>query len=164
VLFFIELGSRCVHLAGCSAHPSSDWVTQHARQLTWTWAERKEPIRFLIRDRDQKFAAGFDEVFRSDDIEVIRTPFRAPQANGVAERFVRTIRSECLDWLLILDQEHLERVLRVFIDHYNVHRPHRALGLIPPEPPQPTPPTWCGGHIQRRDRLGGVIHEYAIAA
>ena len=76
---------------------------------------------------------------------------------------MRTIRSECLDWLLILDQDHLERVLRVFIDHYNVHRPHRALGLIPPEPPQPTPPPWCGGHIQRRDRLGGVIHEYAIA-
>jgi putative transposase len=164
VLFFIELGSRRVHLAGCSAHPNSEWVTQQARQLTWTWPEGEKPIRFLIRDRDQKFTGGFDAVFRSDDIEVIRTPFRAPQANGVAERFVRTIRSECLDWLLILDQDHLERVVRVFIDHYNVHRPHRSLGLIPPEPPQPTTSQWCGGHILRRDRLGGVIHEYVIAA
>ena len=84
--------------------------------------------------------------------------------DGNAQAFVRTVRTECLDWLLVLNQPHLEHVLRVFIDHYNVHRPHRSLGLIPPEPPQPTPPIWCGGHIQQRDRLGGVIHEYAIAA
>ena len=91
------------------------------RHLTWTLAERPESFRFLIRDRDQKFADGFNEVIRSDGIEIIRTPFRAPQANGVADRFVRTVRSECLDWLLILDQQHLERVLAVFVDHYNVH-------------------------------------------
>jgi putative transposase len=78
-------------------------VTQQARQLSWTWPERREPVRFLIRDRDRKFTASFDDVFRSDGIEVVRTPFRAPQANGVAERFVRTVRSECLDWLLVRD-------------------------------------------------------------
>ena len=132
VLFFIELGSRRVHLAGCTAHPTAPWVTQQARQLTWALAERQNPVRFLIRDRDQKFTGSFDEVFRSAGTEIIRTPFRAPQANGIAERFVRTVRSECLDWLLIFDQPHLERVLTVFADHYNAHRPHRALQLIHP--------------------------------
>jgi hypothetical protein len=86
VLFFIELGSRRVHIAGCTASPSAPWVTQQARQLTWTLAEHPESFRFLIRDRDQKFTASFDEVFRSSGLEVIRTPFRAPQANGVAGR------------------------------------------------------------------------------
>ena len=119
VLFFIELGTRRVHLAGCTAHPNAPWVTQQARQLTWTLAERSERVRFLIRDRDQKFTNEFDEVFRSAGVEIVRTPFHAPQANGVAERFVRTVRSECLDWLLILHAEHLEQVLSVFLDHYN---------------------------------------------
>ena len=94
-------------VAGCTPNPSAPWVTQQARQLTWTLAERPASFRFLIRDRDQKFTDGFDEVFRSEGIEIIRTPFRAPQANGVAERFVRTVRSECLDWLLILNDQHL---------------------------------------------------------
>jgi putative transposase len=108
-----------VHLAGCTPNPSAPWVIQRARQLTWTLADRPEPSRFLIRDRDQKFTDGFDEVFRSDGLEIIRTPFRAPQANGVAERFVRTARSECLDCLLIVNQRHLERSLDVFVTHYN---------------------------------------------
>jgi putative transposase len=132
VLFFIELGSRRVHVAGCTPNPSAPWVTQQARQLTWTLAEHPEPFCFLIRDRDQKFTDSFDEVFRSHGLEIIRTPFRAPQANSVAERFVRTVRSECLDWLLILNDQHLERVLAVFVEYYNGHRPHRALALTPP--------------------------------
>ena len=103
-------------------------------------------------------------MFRSDGIEVVRTPFRAPQANGVAERFVRTVRSECLDWLLILDARHLDQVLGVFVDHYNTHRPHRALALTPPHPRRTGHPDWSGARIQRRDRLGGVIHEYDLAA
>jgi putative transposase len=167
VLFFIELGSRRVHLAGCTASPSASWVTQQARQLMWTLADHLESFRFLIRDRDQKFTASFDEVFRSGGLEVIRTPFRAPQATGVAERFVRTVRSECLDWLLILNDQHLERVLTVFADHYNGYRPHRALALTPPRPTRPpvVPATeWGEAHVQRRDRLGGVVHEYVLAA
>jgi putative transposase len=167
VLFFIELGSRRVHLAGCTANPTALWVTQQARQLTWTLAERPEKFRFLIRDRDQKFTDTFDEVFRSAGIEIIRTPFRAPQANGVAERFVRTIRSECLDWLLILDQHHLERVAAVFVDHYNVHRPHRALALNPPHPASPPSAAALESgevRVQRRDRLGGLVQEYRPAA
>jgi len=134
VLFFIELGSRRVHVVGCTPNPTAPWVTQQARQLTWTLAERPESFRFLIRDRDQKFTDSFDAVFRSHGLEIIRTPFRAPQANGVAERFVRTVRSECLDRLLILSAQHLERVLDVFVEHYNGHRPHRGLALMPPYP------------------------------
>jgi putative transposase len=118
VLFFIEFDSRRVHLAGCTESPSGAWVTQQARQLAWTLAERSTPARFLLHDRESKFTRDFDTVFRSEGIEIIRTPVRAPKANAVAERFVRTARSECLDWLLILDRRHLERVLRVFVDHY----------------------------------------------
>jgi putative transposase len=95
VLFFIELGSRRVLVAGCTSNPSAPWVTQQARQLTWTLAECPEWFRILIRDRDRKFTDSFD--VRSHGLEIIRTPFRTPQANGVAERFVRTVRSECLD-------------------------------------------------------------------
>jgi len=164
VLFFIELGSRRVHLAGCTVNPNAPWVTQQARQLTWTLAERSERVRFLIRDRDQKFSDQFDEVFRSAGVEILRTPFRAPQANAVAERFVRTARSECLDWLLIVNDRHLERALTVFIAHYNGHRPHRALGLSPPQPMDQAVIEWNDARVQRRDRLGGVIHEYATAA
>src|SRR2546427_10358391 len=137
MLFFIELGSRRVHVAGCTPNPSAPWVTQQARQLTWTLAEHPESFRFLIRDRDQKFTNSFDEVFRSQGLEIIRTPFRAPQANGVAERFVRTIRSECLDWLLIPNQQPLEGVLAVLLDPYNGSRPHPAPALNPPHPPRP---------------------------
>jgi putative transposase len=137
VLFFIELGSRRVHVAGCTPNPNAAWVTQQARQLTWTLTADPESCRFLIRDRDQKFAQSFDEVFRSEGVEIVRTPFRAPQANGIAERFVRTVRTECLDWILILNERHLERVLAVFMNHYNVHRPHRALALTPPNPTRP---------------------------
>ncbi|MBA3364179.1 MAG: transposase [Actinobacteria bacterium] len=124
-------------------------------------------VRFLIRDCDSKFTRDFDTVFRSEGVEIIRTPVRAPKANAIAERFVRTARSECLDWLLILNRRHLERVLRVFVHHYNSHRPHRSLNLTPQNPKRPTlqlvtasPST----HIQRRDRLGGLIHEYSLAA
>jgi putative transposase len=113
VLFFIELGSRRVHLAGCTANPTGPWITQQARQFTWTVSEQPESFRFLIRDRDSKFSREFDAVFASEGIQIIKTPVRAPKANATAERFVRTIRAECLDWLLIVNRRHLERVLRV---------------------------------------------------
>ncbi len=167
VLFFIELGSRRVHLAGCTPTPTAAWVTQQARQLTWSFSDRPEPFRYMIRDRDQKFTETFDEVFRSAGCEIVRTPFRAPQANGVAERFVRTVRSECLDWLLILNEQHLRRVLAVFVAHYDGHRPHRALGLKPPNPIVAlVAPALEQDEIrvERRDRLGGLLHEYVRAA
>ena len=122
VLFFIEIGSRRVHLAGCSSNPTGAWVTQQARNLSFSGLF--ERTRFLIHDRDSKFSASFDDVFRSEGIKVTVTPIRAPQANAYAERFVRTARAECLDWLLILGRRHLEHVLRRYMTHYNAARPH----------------------------------------
>jgi transposase InsO family protein len=166
VLFFIELGSRRVHLAGVTAHPNAGWVAQQARQFAWSLPELPLPPRFLIRDRDSKFSGAFDDVFRSDGIEIIKTPFQAPKANAYAERFVGTARRECLDWLLIINRRQLERVLHVYLDHYNRHRPHRSLGLVPPQPRHTLPPAPppARRRLRRTDRLGGLIHEYSAAA
>lgn len=159
VLFFIELGSRRVHLAGCTTNPTGAWLTQQARNLALTGLFDR--VRYLVHDRDSKFAAAFDEVFRSEGITVIHTPIRAPRANAHAERFVRTVRAECLDWLLILSRRHLQQTLRVFVAHYNRERPHRALEL---QPPEPKPSETHIAKIERRDLLGGLIHEYHAAA
>jgi len=161
VLFFIELGSRRVHLAGCTTNPTGAWVTRQARNLSFTGLF--EQTRFLIHDRDAKFSGSFDEVFRSEGIKVIHTPVRAPQANAYAERFVRTVRAECLDWLLIFGRRHLEHVLRAYTAHYNAERPHRALALVPPEPRDTGVPP-AHAKIERHDLLGGLIHEYRAAA
>jgi len=161
VLFFIEHASRRVHLAGCTTNPDGRWVTQQARNLGLFFAEQQ--IRFLIRDRDSKYSGPFDEIFRSERIRIVKTPIRAPKANAIAERFVRTVRAECLDWLLILNRRQLERVLRVYADHYNTQRPHRALDLQPPDPDEP-PSRSTVGEIRRRDKLGGLLHEYYRAA
>jgi putative transposase len=161
VLFFIELESRRVHVAGCTTNPSGAWVTQQARNLTFTGLF--ERMRFLIHDRDSKFSAAFDEVFRSDGIKVIHAPIRAPQANAYAERFVRTVRAECLDWLLILGRRHIESVLRIYTTHYNRERPHRGLALLSPEETNAARSP-SGGEIKRRDRVGGLIREYHRAA
>jgi putative transposase len=161
VLFFIEHASRRVWLAGCTTNPDGGWVTQQARNLSFTGL--LERTRFLIRDRDSKYSGPFDQVFRSEQIRIVKTPVRSPKANAIAERFVRTIRAECLDWLLILNRRHLEHVLRVYVDHYNTQRPHRALSLQPPDPTEP-PPRLASSKIHRRDRLGGLLHEYYRAA
>jgi putative transposase len=162
VLFFIELASRRVHLAGCTTNPTGAWVTQ-ARNLSFTGLF--ERMRFLIHDRDSKFSGTFDEIFRSEGIKVIHTPIRAPQANAHAERLVRTIRAECLDWLLIIGRRHLEHVLRVYTGHYNRERPHRGLALLTPTPASTNADARPrAGEIERRDRLGGLIHEYHRAA
>jgi transposase InsO family protein len=161
VLFFIELGNRRVHLAGCTTNPTGGWVTQQARNLSF--AGVFERMRFLIHDRDSKFSAAFDEVFRSEGITVIHTPVSAPQANAFAERFVRTVRAECLDWLLIVSPRHLERVLRTYTTHYNSERPHRGLALRSPEATNRLDPP-AAERIERRNLLGGLIHEYHRAA
>ena len=126
VLFAIHLGSRRVHVLGVTKNPDSAWVTQQARNLAV--GERVRGIRFLIRDRDSKFSGPFDEVFRSEGVRIIKTPIRAPRANAYAERWVRTVRTECLDWMLVLGRRHLEHVLRTYAAHYNGRRPHRGLG------------------------------------
>lgn len=134
--------------------------------MAWTLADRVEPVRFLIRDHNCKFTRSFDEVFQGSGIRIVRTPIQTPQANGIAERFVRTVRSECLDWLLVLNASHAERLLKVFIDHYNRHRAHRSLKQMPPD--ERSVPDDClqlpPASVIRRDRLGGLIHEYKRAA
>lgn len=163
VLFAIELRSRRVHILGVARNPDSAWVTQQARNLAV--GERLRSVRFLIRDRDSKFSDPFDEVFRSEGIRIIQTPIRAPRANAFAERWVRTVRAECLDWMLVLGRRHLDRVLRAYTAHYNEARPHRGLDLKTPEPrPDPLPHPADGARVRRHDVLGGLIHEYELVA
>jgi putative transposase len=166
VLFFIDVATRRVHLAGVTANPNAAWVTQQARNLLLRLEDQERRVRFLIRDRDTKFCRGFDDVFRSEGANVLVTPVQAPNANAYAERWVRTVRTECLDWLLIVGRGHLEQVLRIYVQHYNEHRPHRALGLEPPNPSAgPTLMSEAGrGRVRRRDLLGGALHEYRRAA
>jgi len=162
VLFVIEVDRRRVHVLGVTAHPTGDWVTQAARNLLLDLGDHADRFRFFVRDRDTKFTAPFDAVFADAGVRVLKTPPRAPQANAFAERWVRTVRAECLDWILLTGPRHLERVLAVYVEHYNTVRPHRALQLAAPldagEPPV------AGGRIVRRDLLGGLIHEYHRAA
>jgi transposase InsO family protein len=166
VLVFIELATRQVHLAGITTTPTGEWATQQARNIVETFIERTGPIRFLIHDRDSKFTAAFDEVFRTEGIRAIQTPVRAPNANAFAERWIGTVRRECLDRLLIVNRRHLERVLPVYVEHYNTHRPHRSLQQRPPTGnPQPDPaPLGALDGVRRQDVLGGLIHEYKRAA
>jgi transposase InsO family protein len=121
-------------------------------------------FRFVLRDRDAKFTAAFDAVFVAEGIEVLKTPVRAPRANAYAERWVGTVRREVVDRMLILGGGQLRRVLAEFVDHYNVHRPHRALGQVPPLAPGESAVVVPAGRVVRRDRLGGLLHEYAQAA
>jgi putative transposase len=121
VLFLIELDTRRVHLAGVTPNPNGAWVTQQARNLLLVPGEQGRRMRFLIRDRDAKLCCGFDDVFCSAGAEVLLTPVQAPRANASAERWIRTVRAECLDWLLIVGRGHLEQVLRVYVAHYVRH-------------------------------------------
>jgi putative transposase len=136
VLFFIELDTRRVHLAGVTANPNRAWVTQQARNLLLALAEQRRAVRFLLRDRDAKFCRSFDDVFGSQGAEVLVTPVQAPKANAYAECWVRTVRAECLDWLLIVGRGHLEQVLRVYVEHTTgiVHT-GRWGGRHPTDPP-----------------------------
>jgi putative transposase len=166
VLFVIELERRRVHLAGITAHPTAAWVTQAARNLLMDLDEHARRFRFLIRDRDGKFTAAFDAVFSAASIETIKTPPRAPKANAYAERWVRTVRTECLDWILVWNRRHLERVLAGYVRHYNAARPHRGIDLDVPVPPIGIERARADrvGRIERVDVLGGLVHEYRRAA
>jgi putative transposase len=164
VLFFIEVGSRRLHVAAATAHPSGRFVTQQARNLCFTLGERAESVRFLIHDRDAKFSGPFDEVLRSEGTRVIRTPVRSPKANAFAERAVKTLRHEVLDWTLILGCRHLDRILESYVRHYDVERPHRGIDLRAPEKHNHVEPMEIVPKIKRRELLGGLIHEYYSVA
>jgi putative transposase len=164
VLFAIEVATRRVHVLGVTFHPEGEWVAQQARNLLMELGDRAAGFRFLIRDRDTKFITAFDAVFAAEAIEVLVTPVRAPRANAYAERWVGTVRREVLDRLLIVGGRQLRAVLAGYADHYNGHRPHRALGQVPPVGPSEPVARVAVGRVVRRDRLGGLIHEYAQAA
>jgi putative transposase len=170
VLFFIELASRRVRLAGITTNPDGPWVTQQARNLLMQLDDEDVRPLSLVRDRDSKFTRDFDDVFRSEGIRVIKAPVRAPLARAHAERWVGTVRRECLDRLLILGRRHLEHVLTSYTRHYNEHRPHRSLMQRPPlatpmtSDEQPIANVIDLERVRRRDLLGGLIHEYELAA
>ncbi len=160
LLFFIELDTRRVRLAGITTNPTGVWTTQAARNLTMGYERR---IRFLIRDGAGQFVAAFDEVFRSDGATIVRTPPYTPVANAYAERWVGTVRRELLDRTLIWNRRQLRQLLRDYIEHYNTHRPHRSLeqrapdhrGVVEYRPGQP---------IRRHASCGGLINQYHHAA
>jgi putative transposase len=164
VLFVIEIATRRVHVLGVTPRPAGEWVAQQARNLLMEIADDLGRFRFVIRDRDTKFTAVFDAVFAAEGIEVLRTPVRAPRANAYAERWIGTVRREVLDRMLIFGRLQLQSVLAEYADHYNVHRPHRALGQLPPLGPGEPAVVMPAGSVVRRDRLGGLIHEYAQVA
>jgi transposase InsO family protein len=170
VLFFIELATRRVRLAGITTNPDGPWVTQQARNLFMDLDDEEVRPLFLVRDRDSKFAGEFDEVFRSQGIRVIKAPVRAPKARAHAERWVGSARRECLDRLLIIGRLHLHHVLAAYVAHYNEHRPHRSLRQRPPfaismaSDERPIADVADLDRVRRRDLLGGLIHEYQLAA
>ncbi len=164
VCFVIELHTRRVRLAAATRNPDPAWVTQQARNLSVDLADGGS-FRFLIRDRDARYASSFDAVFASEGIEVLLTPVQAPRANAFAERWIRTVRAECLDWTLVLGRRHLDRILRTYVAHYNTQRPHRGLDLRTPDPRSypAGEPLGCL-RVQKRDVLNKLIHEYELAA
>jgi putative transposase len=160
VLFFVQLGTRRVVAAGVTAHPDTAWVTQQARNATMDLDGRGVSVRFLLRDHDAKFTRSFDDVFGSEGGQVLRTPIQAPTATAHAERWVQTVRAECLDWTLVVGRRHLLRLLRGDVRHYNQQRPHRSLALAVPEAGERRSSQVNRGAVRRRDVLGGLLHEY----
>ena len=157
VLFFMELSTRRILWFGVTEHPDQEWVSQQARNLTWDLQGQGSQARFLICDNDKKFPFAFERVLAAEGVRVIRTPLQAPKANAHAERWVGSARRECLDWLIIGGQRHLERVLDEYVDHYNRERPHCALQLHPPNGYAPAGS--ARGAIRCRARLGGLLRE-----
>jgi putative transposase len=166
VLFLIEIATRRVHVLGATTNPTGQWVAQQARNLMVEMGERGNRFRFLIRDRDAKYTAVFDSVFRAEGIAVLLTPPQAPRANAFAERWVRTVRRECLDRVLIYNTRHLLAVLGEYLAHYNERRPHQGRGQCPPDRGAlPAPVTDLGSvRVRRRRVVHGLINEYEQAA
>jgi transposase InsO family protein len=165
VLAVIEHANRRARVLGATAHPNAEWVTQAARNLVMDLQDACANVRYLIRDRDGKFPASFDTVLADADITVVRSGVCIPRMNAIMERWIRTCRHELLDRTLIWNQRHLLYALREFEAFYNQHRPHQ--GLANARPLQPLPPpiaTVTELRIHRRDRLGGILHEYEHAA
>jgi hypothetical protein len=159
VFVVLEVGTRSVHLLGMTPNPDGTWTTQHVRTLVMDLDDHLTQVRFLIRDRAGQFAASFDAVFADVGIRVVRILPRCPRANCVAERFVRTLRADLTDRMLIVSQRHLRVVLAEYVQHYNDRGPHRARDLRPPRSTHPVV-NLSQERIKRRPVLGGLINEY----
>jgi putative transposase len=165
VFFFMEVHTRRVFVVGCTAHPTAAWVTQHARNLVWRLGDDGTRPSLLVRDRDATFTRAFDDVFRSEGVRVVRTPVRAPRANAVCERFLGSVRRECLDHILILGERHLGRVLAEYVGYFNRSRPHQGIGQRTPLPSATVlRPSHMNEHVVAVPLLGGLHHEYRNAA
>jgi transposase InsO family protein len=168
VLAVIEHATRRVRILGATGHPTAAWVAQAVRNLAMDLQDAGCRARFLIRDRDGKYPALFDTILADAGIEVVLSGVRVPRMNAVMERWIQTCRRELLDRTLIWNQPHLLDVLRQYERHYNAHRPHRGINNARPLHPLPAPITDPGTithlNIRRRDRLGGLLHEYEHAA
>jgi hypothetical protein len=166
-LIVIEHGTRRVRLAGITANPDGAWTTQAARNVLMDLGARATTVKFLIRDRAGQFTSSFDAVFIAEGIRILASPPQAPRANAICERMIGTLRRELLDRMLIINEHHLRQVLIEYLRHYNTARPHRALGLLTPaqagtRPPEPA--NLAEHRIRRKQVLGGLTHEYYIAA
>jgi transposase InsO family protein len=159
----VEHATRRVHVLGVTANPTAGWVAQQARNLLMDLGERAGSFKFMIRDRDSKFTALFDEVFRAEGIKVVLTAPQVPRMNAIMERWVGSVRREILDRILIVSAAHLRKVLIEYEDHFNTHRPHRALNQASPLRPL-SDPIDADIKVIRRDRLGGLLHEYSQVA
>jgi putative transposase len=165
-LVFLEHGTRRLHVAGVTAHPTGQWTRQQARNLAVELGVRFESLRFVIRDRDGKYTDSFDTVFEAESIEILRTVPQSPRMNAHCERVIGTRRREVLDHVLIWNETHARRVLDVYAQHYNSHRPHQARDQHPPLADQPVPATDpdTPRALRRTHILGGLIKEYRYAA
>lgn len=166
-LIVIEHSTRRVHLAGITAHPDGAWTTQAARNFLMDLGQRATSVKFLIRDRAGQFTSSFDTVFTAEGIRILASPPQAPRANAICERIIGTLRRELLDRMLIVNEHHLRQVLTEYLIHYNTARPHRSLDQLTPaqagtRPPEPV--DLAGFRIRRKQVLGGLIHEYYVAA